>query len=60
LEGRKQKLIKCMELRDVIENSEFVNQHGVPDIIIVSVFLIYGEKILNFYLRQILMLEDDI
>ena len=36
------------------------HQRGVPDIIIVAVYLIYGHSVLDLYLRKILMIGDHV
>lgn len=60
-----------LHLNDFLEHAAFPDeekglgpakhhQRGVPDIVIVAVYLIYGHEILDLYLQKILMIGDHV
>ena len=53
-DGAAQKLWKCLNIFDFKENALFDTIENIPEIILMAVYLIYGHKILTFYLEQIL------
>lgn len=51
---------KKITLSEFINNISFPFNNGVPDIILVAIYLFYGKQVLDYYAANIINLEDPV